>query len=77
MSSYYFSDDTDAGPPSDEPDGGDDWCGHGWVCEHRWSSIMNLVRFANVCQGEPIDNWQIFGYSLGFSRGDKVNWKIK
>lgn len=40
MSSYYF-DDSDDGPPS--ADAGDR-CFHEWVCEHRWSSIMNMVQ---------------------------------
>ena len=44
MSSYDFSD-TDQGPPGSPPNpasqGG---CGNGWVCEHRWSSIMNMAQ---------------------------------
>ena len=46
-------------------------CGNGWICEHRWSSIMNLAQFANVCSGELVANWSIQGYALGFSRGNK------
>ena len=38
MSSYYF-DDTDQGPP-----GSDSGCGNGWVCEHRWSTTLNMVK---------------------------------
>jgi hypothetical protein len=34
MSSYYFADDTDQGPPETPPG-----CGDAWVCEHRWKSI--------------------------------------
>lgn len=59
MSSYYF-DNSDQGPP-----------GNGWVNEHRWSSIMNMVQFANKVVGTGVENWQA-GYNyLGFSRGNK------
>jgi alpha-amylase len=66
MSSYYFSD-KDQGPPGGAPN-----CGDGqWVCEHRWSSIMNMVQFANAVVGTGVENWQA-GYNyLGFSRGNK------
>merc|ERR1712168_784346 len=66
MSSYYFTN-TDQGPP-----GGAPGCGQGtWVCEHRWSSIMNMVQFANAVVGTGVENWQ-GGYNyLGFSRGNK------
>ena len=40
MSSYAF-DDTDSGPPG-SPAG--ETCANGWVCEHRWSSIANMVK---------------------------------
>jgi len=59
MSSYYF-DNSDQGPP-----------GNGWVNEHRWSSIANMVKFANAVVGTGVENWQ-GGYNfLGFSRGNK------
>ncbi len=67
MSSYYFSD-RDQGPPSTNmPDD----CGGGWVCEHRWPSILNMVQFANAVVGEPLENYQALGDVVGFSRGDK------
>ena len=34
MSSYFFGDDSDQGPPQTSPG-----CGNEWVCEHRWKSI--------------------------------------
>ena len=47
-------------------------------CEHliiylltlifRWSSIMNMVKFANTVVGTGVENWQAAGASLGFSR---------
>lgn len=59
MSSYYF-DNSDMGPP-----------GNGWVNEHRWSSIMNMVQFANKVVGTGVENWQAGYKYLGFSRGNK------
>ena len=35
---------------------------------YRWSSIMNMVQFANKVVGTGVENWQA-GYNyLGFSR---------
>ncbi len=42
MSSYDFVN-PDQGPPSEaEP------CGKGWVCEHRWSPIINMVEVSGA-----------------------------
>ncbi len=30
----------------------DDTCGNGWICEHRWRQIYNMVKFRNVAGGE-------------------------
>ena len=59
----------DQGPPSSNANQN---CFGEWVCEHRWSSIMNMVKFANFAAGEPIENWQENGNTLGFSRGSKA-----
>jgi len=66
MSSYYFTN-TDAGPPGGAPN-----CYTGtWTCEHRWSSIMNMVQFANAVVGTGVENWDGGNYYLGFARGNK------
>ncbi|XP_023334511.1 alpha-amylase [Eurytemora carolleeae] len=70
MSSYYF-DNSDQGPPGAQPGPPGQACGNGWTCEHRWSSIMNMVKFANAVVGTGVENWQAAGASLGFSRGNK------
>ena len=51
MSSYYF-DNHDTGPPGSQPNGGQGDCGNGWVCEHRWNSIGNMVQ-AGAVKGPP------------------------
>ncbi|XP_013920687.1 PREDICTED: pancreatic alpha-amylase-like [Thamnophis sirtalis] len=72
MSSYWWPKDiqngTDlndwVGPPSNS-DGSikpvtiyeNQTCGNGWICEHRWDEIRNMVIFRNIVYGEPITNW--------------------
>ena len=57
MSSFFF-DDSDQGPPQDRNENilsptinSDGTCGNGWVCEHRWREIFNMVEFRNVVAG--------------------------
>lgn len=67
MSSYYWDqwwengqDKNDwIGPPHDgsfniiSPSfNADGSCGNGWICEHRWRQIYNMVEFRNVAHGE-------------------------
>ncbi|XP_013389804.1 pancreatic alpha-amylase, partial [Lingula anatina] len=50
----------------------DGTCGNGWVCEHRWRQIANMVAFRNACDGEEISNWWDNGNNqIAFSRGNK------
>ncbi|XP_056155230.1 alpha-amylase-like [Lampris incognitus] len=67
------------GPPS-LPDGStkpvsirsDGSCGDGWVCEHRWPPIRNMVVFRGVTAGEPLCNWWDNGGSqIAFGRGGR------
>ncbi len=48
-------------------------CGDGWVCEHRWPSIANMVEFRNVTQSAPtIDHWWDNGNNqIAFARGKR------
>ncbi|NP_001003729.1 AmyAc_bac_euk_AmyA and Aamy_C domain-containing protein precursor [Danio rerio] len=62
----------------------DSTCGDGWVCEHRWRQIRNMVIFRNVVNGQPLFNWWDNGNSqIAFSRGSKGfivinndNWEL-
>lgn len=66
MSSYEFSN-GDQGPPA--PGG---CSAPGWVCEHRWTTIANMVGFRNVVNGTPLVNWWDNGNNrIAFGRGDK------
>jgi len=69
MSSYYF-DSHDQGPPSVPvyDDDGNVHCGRGplsvksgpdrpWVCEHRWTSIANMVAWRRAAGKEGIKAW--------------------
>ena len=44
MSSYDFYD-SDQGPPGSPPNSiNQGSCGNGWVCEHRWSTTLNMAK---------------------------------
>jgi len=44
MSSFFFNN-PNQGPPLSGT------CGDGWVCEHRWRQIFNMVEFRKVVEG--------------------------
>ncbi|KAJ8357146.1 hypothetical protein SKAU_G00199400 [Synaphobranchus kaupii] len=67
------------GPPS-YPDGStkpvpinpNTTCGDGWVCEHRWRQIRNMVIFRNVVNTQPISHWWDNGSNqVAFGRGNR------
>lgn len=78
---------TDAGPPSDAegntnsvyPAGSttpycfDQTPGKGWVCEHRWRPIGNMVAFRNYTnEAWHVDNWWDDGNDqIAFGRGNR------
>lgn len=78
MSSFDFND-FNASPPQDS-DGNilspvinaDDTCGNGWICEHRWRQIYNMVRFRNaVNRTNGVNNWWDNGQNqIAFCRGN-------
>ncbi|KAJ8925514.1 hypothetical protein NQ315_009353 [Exocentrus adspersus] len=78
MSSYAF-DNKDQGPPSDGSGNivgasinADGTCGNGWVCEHRWREIYNMVGFRNAVAGTDVTNWwDNNGNQIAFGRGNK------
>lgn len=77
MSSFSFSG-SDDGPPhngdystKDVTINADGSCGDGWVCEHRWSSIANMVAFRNAVVGTTKENYYQQGDEIAFSRGNK------
>ncbi|KAG5868160.1 hypothetical protein JTB14_032973 [Gonioctena quinquepunctata] len=77
MSSFDFNA-HDQGPPSSDGNiispgfNSDGTCTNGWVCEHRWHQIFNMVKFRNVCLGTQLNNWwDNNDNQIAFSRGDK------
>jgi alpha-amylase len=78
MSSFHF-DGHDQGPPMDENENirtpifnEDNSCGGGWVCEHRWRQIYNMIGFRNAVQGTNVEHWWDNGSNqIAFSRGNK------
>ncbi|XP_052276417.1 alpha-amylase-like isoform X2 [Dreissena polymorpha] len=78
MSSYYFGDNNDLGPPhyanfttKGVPFKADESCGFDWVCEHRWKSIANMVAFRNTVVGTNKENNFHTSDQVAFSRGHK------
>jgi len=78
MSSFDFFE-RDQGPPMDANGNiispvinPDNTCAAGWVCEHRWRQIYNMVDFRNVVQGTAVTDWWDNGFhQIAFGRGDK------
>lgn len=79
MSSFAF-DDFDQGPPADvngnilTPIGDNNSirCADGWICEHRWSQIVNMVGFRNTVAGTEIcEWWDNWNNQIAFSRGNR------
>lgn len=78
MSSYSF-DNKNQGPPSDENEeiqspivSPSESCEEGWVCEHRWGQIYQMVGFTNAVRNTDVKNWWDNGNNqIAFSRGNK------
>ncbi|CAH1281780.1 unnamed protein product [Diabrotica balteata] len=72
ISSFGF-DNFDQGPPVQQPGfRSDDTCTNGWICEHRWRQIYNMVGFRNAVAGTGINNWWSNGHQqIAFGRGNK------
>jgi len=81
MSSFAFPAHlTDLGPPQDAKGNlvspsiqADGTCGNGWVCEHRWRQITNMVAFRNAAGNNEITWWWDNGLNqISFVRGNKA-----
>jgi alpha-amylase len=78
MSSFDFNS-HDQGPPMDENENiigatinPDKTCGGGWICEHRWRQIYNMVGFRNEVLFTGVENWyDNWSNQIAFSRGKK------
>ncbi|KAI6176962.1 nucleoprotein [Aphelenchoides bicaudatus] len=82
MSSYYFSN-HNQGPPNTGKDNGyatsspqfdsDDFCTKesGWVCEHRWFEIREMVKFRHAATGTSVSDVQRGDQMLAFARKGK------
>lgn len=78
MSSFAF-DHFDASPPHDGSGNllspiinSDLTCGNGWVCEHRWRQIYNMVRFRNAVNQTEVKFWWDNGSNqAAFCRGNR------
>ncbi|XP_055908462.1 alpha-amylase-related protein-like [Eupeodes corollae] len=79
MSSFDFKSDQD-GPPHDASFNiespqfdSNDQCRNGWVCEHRWPAIANMIAFRNAVGNSPLTNFKADDKKglVSFCRGNK------
>lgn len=78
MSSFYF-DDPSQGPPKDSDENilsrgvdGNGQCTNGWVCEHRWPAIANMIKFRAATEGGIVTSFMnIAENQISFCRGNK------
>ena len=48
---------------------GDMTCSDGWVCEHRWRQVYNMIAFRNIVHGTSVQNWWTDGdFHIAFAR---------
>lgn len=80
MSSYNFSEDNiDRGPPTDENEkilpvtvNGTTECVNGWICEHRWKPIVEMINFRINVNGTSMTKRKIFDSdTVAFCREDR------
>ena len=77
MSSFAFSD-PNVGPPADQNGNlispvinSQGTCDKGWVCEHRWRQIRNMVGFRNIVKDSKLTKWWTNGKDqIAFARGN-------
>lgn len=74
-SSFEF-DTIEQGPPADSddrirsPHGNGSNCADGWVCEHRWHEVKNMLEFRRVVGNATSTRWQQFSvHQAAFCRG--------
>nr|CAI5863320.1 unnamed protein product [Callosobruchus analis] len=75
--SGYSYNNNDQGPPNTNGEilgpgvKPDNTCSNGWVCEHRWSQIYNMVEFRNIVHGTSLTNWWTDNnQQIAFGRGN-------
>lgn len=76
MSSFQFTD-VDEGPPNDGRGkiskvivDDQDQCTGGWICEHRWTVVQQLLKFRKAVSGQPVITWVDNGQNqIAFCRG--------
>lgn len=79
MSSFDFKIENQ-GPPMDENSNiipasfnADDSCGNGWICEHRWRQVYNMIGFKISAGNTTMANWWDNGNNqIAFGRGNRA-----
>ena len=77
MSSYYFTD-SDEGPPDFQPSPSTACAPagstEGWVCEHRWPTILGMFEFNGGMDPthDRFNWWDNWGNQVAWSRGESA-----
>ena len=45
------------------------WCQNGWVCEHRWRAISDLIPFHNAVLDKDLNHFTATNDLVYFTRG--------
>lgn len=69
----------DIGPPMDASEAlitpeidSNGQCSNGWVCEHRWPVIQNMIKFRNTVRNAPVTSWwDNLNNQIAFCRGTR------
>ena len=77
MSSYDFNN-SDQGPPQDDRQNiispkidENGQCINGWICEHRWQVVKNMIKFKNLAKNAPVSDFNAYSDDqISFRRGD-------
>ncbi|KAL1745528.1 glycoside hydrolase superfamily [Schizophyllum fasciatum] len=70
LSSFEFSDKDSGAPNGNAGTCSDNGGANGWLCQHRWTAVANMVAFRNEVGDAELNNWvSPQGSQIAFGRG--------
>ncbi|KAL1661454.1 glycoside hydrolase superfamily [Schizophyllum commune] len=70
LSSFEFSNSDDGAPNGNAGTCSDDGGASGWICQHRWPAVRNMVAFRNEVGDAELTDWvSPQGPQIAFGRG--------
>ena len=71
LSSFEFSNSDDGAPNGNAGTCSDDGGASGWICQHRWPAVRNMVAFRNEVGDAELTDWvSPQGSQIAFGRGE-------